>query len=94
MDEPDGVRVRERLERLQEVVDDVGERQRPLDGEQLLEVAALEVLHDEERRAGRGRAGVHDARDVLALDARRGLGLAREALDDQLRASRRRGGGP
>ena len=85
MHEPDSVRVREGLERLEQVVDDLGERQRPLDGEQLLEVAALEVLHDEERRARRRGAGVHDAGDVLARDARGGLRLAREALDDQLR---------
>ena len=92
MDDARRVRLRERLERLQHVVDDLGERQRPLHGEQLLEVAALEVLHDEEGRArGRG-TDVDDAGDVLARDARGGLGLASEALDDrsELAASARR----
>ena len=84
MDEPDRVRMRERLERLQQVVDDVGERERPFDLEQLLEVAAFEVLHDEERCAGGGRPGVHDAGDVLALDPRCRLGLSGKSLHDEL----------
>ena len=54
----------------------------PLVSNHAREIAALEVLHHHVRRAGLERADVDDARDVLALDLRRGARLAGEARDD------------
>jgi hypothetical protein len=42
---------------------------------------AIEVLHDDERRAVRQRANVEHACDVLALDLGRRSRFTREALD-------------
>ena len=47
----------------------------------LREVLALEVLHDEEGRAGRGLPEVGDLDDVGVRDHRRRPGLAQEAID-------------
>ena len=82
MHDPGGVRLRHRRQRLEHVVDRIGDRELPVQPQELLEIAALQVLHRQERHAIFERPGVHDARDVLALDARGGLRLANEALDD------------
>src|SRR5262249_50463865 len=59
-------------------------RQLPFALDELLEVDAVEVLHDEVEGAVRRRAGVGDIDDVGVADLRGGAGLAPEPLDDLL----------
>lgn len=79
MDDPERVRLADRLAGLEHELD------RLLDGERapLLEprgqIAAVEVLHHHVRRAALELADVADARDVLALDLHRRPRLALEA---------------
>jgi hypothetical protein len=67
------------LARVEDVVDRVGDGLGAALLEEVVEVAALEELHDHEGRAARELADIEDARDVLALEAHRSLGLAEEA---------------
>jgi hypothetical protein len=78
------VRVRDGLEGLQREVDGPVDGEEADASEQALEVLALEQLHDDVGLATLERADVHDARDVLALEAGDGAGLAHEALDGLL----------
>ena len=87
MDDPRRVDLSEALASLHRVLDDLGDRQRGRRLQERVEVATLEVLHDEIRRAALERAHVRDACDVLALDARGRASLAEEATD-RLRARR------
>ena len=82
MDDAERVRVREPLERLQRVVDGVADRQLMLEPQELLEIAPVEPLHHHVRQAVDEHADVHHARDVRAVDARRGARLGEEPLDD------------
>ena len=77
-----GVRFGQGFQRFDDVVDGFGHRQCAVRLEHLLEVEAFEVLHDHERAAVRESPHVQHAHDVLALHARGGAGLTREALDD------------
>ena len=75
------VRLTDGLERLQDVVCSFFDRQRAASFlEELTEVLPVQELHREERQAVLERAGVHDVRDVGALDARGRLDLARDTL--------------
>ena len=69
-----------------------GELEAALAAELVREVVAAQALHREERDLAGGGADLEDADDVRAVEARRGLGLAQEALD--VRSDRRacRGG--
>ena len=81
MHDPGGMRLDERLARLEDVLDGVGDGQRALLLAQLREVHALEELEDHERAILGVAADVVDARDMLALETDRGARLAHEALD-------------
>ena len=79
--DPGDVGLGQRLERLQHVVDDLLDGQRPVLLERPLEVLPLEVLHHHVGRAARVRGHVEHPGHVLALDLRGGAGLAGEASD-------------
>ncbi len=89
MDDLGGVRLGERLARLEQVVDRGLDRHRPLLAEHGAEIAAVQVLHDQERRARLQLAEVVDAGDVLALEPGRGLPLLEEALHHVVAGQRR-----
>ena len=81
MDDPERVRLGDRLARLEHVLDRLvgGHAAAPL--HHRAEIVALEVLHHDVRRAAVEHADVHHAGDVLARDPRGRLALAEEARD-------------
>ncbi|MFO0616275.1 MAG: hypothetical protein U0414_27015 [Polyangiaceae bacterium] len=85
VDDPGLVRGVQGDRRLPQELDEDLRLERAVLGEDLAEIAALEVLHHEERRALRIDPGVDDVDDVIAvLDARADLRLPEEALDEDL----------
>ncbi len=85
MNDPRGVRGLEGAQRLEREMDGAGGRnERPLARNELPEVAALQVLHDEIRRAARQAPHVVDLHDVVAVDLRRGDAFVDESLDGAL----------
>ena len=85
MDDAGGVHLGERLARLERDLARLVDGQRALSVDELAEVEALEVLHDDVRDAALfERAHVVHARDVLAPDLGGDLGLAEEPLDGHL----------
>ena len=72
----------ERAAALEQDVGDPLGRERALTSQDVREVLALQVLHDEVARPVRGRPEVGDVDDVLMPDTRRALGLLPKALDD------------
>jgi hypothetical protein len=73
------MRVREALERLQDVVDDQPPRQRSTRVGHLTEVGALEQLHHDERQSVGASIDIHHPRDVLRLELRARTRLQQEA---------------
>ena len=92
MDDPRGVDLAEALASLHRVLDGLRDRKQRGGLQERIEVLALEVLHDEIRRAALERAHVRDASDVFALDPRSRAGLAEKAADGF--GARRRMGAP
>lgn len=90
VNDPQRVRLGERVARLQHVVDRLFRRQRPSRLEHAGEVGSVQVLHDDVRSTCLQRAHVADLRDVLALELHRGARLAQEARD-RVRAAQRLG---
>ena len=78
MHDPAGVRVAERLARLQEQVARIVERELAALLYDRRQIGAAEVLHHDVRRVVRADADLVDANDVLALDRRRRPRLAAE----------------
>jgi hypothetical protein len=89
MDDPERVRLRDRLARLQHPSDGDVDRERTASRKLLREIASREELHHHVRRAVGEAPDVRDASDVLALDAHRRLRLAQEA-SHQIRVRRGR----
>ena len=79
MHDPGSVRLRERVDRLERVVGDLGDGEDPPLVEDAREVRPVEVLEDHVRRAGRELPDVEDAGDVVPLNLRRGARLVHEA---------------
>src|SRR5262249_4947161 len=79
MDDPQCVRLGERLAGLEDAIDRAIDRKWPLFLDDDREVRAFEVLHHHERRACLEDAHVEDARDVLAADLHGRAPLAKEA---------------
>ena len=68
VDDPADVRLADRVGGLHHVVDDTSDRERPLVGEHLVQVFALQILHHHVRDAGGQAVDVEDAHRVMALD--------------------------
>ena len=86
MNEADRVRLGHRLADLQHVIDGVLHGQPPLAGEERLEVAALEQLHDDVGLARGELPDVEHLGDVLALQLDRRARLALEPRDRERHA--------
>src|SRR5262249_50667130 len=82
VDDARGVRGDEALEDVVDDRADLAEREALLAFQPVREPLALELREDEQLRAGRGRAHLDELADVRALDRRRDLRLALEALDE------------
>ncbi len=76
----EGVRLGDAGAGLAHPAGDLGDGERRARAEDLREVLALEVLHDDERGAVGERVDVEDAGDVDALEPAGGARLAQEAL--------------
>ena len=81
--DPERVRVRDRFDRLEDAIGRALHREWPGDLEVLGQVHPVEVLEDHVRRAVLEGAHVHYARDVIARDSRRLLGIAIPGGDRQ-----------
>jgi hypothetical protein len=81
MDDAERVGFGDGVARLQDVVGDFIVRQRASSRENLREVGALEVLHDDVGDSAVERRHVEHAGDVLALELHRRARLAQESLD-------------
>jgi hypothetical protein len=80
MDHAEGVGFGDGLAGLQHEVDGEGHLHRALLAHERAEIAAVQVLHHQVRRAALQRADVEHAPHVFAADARRGLPFALETL--------------
>src|SRR5690348_15389353 len=80
MNDPRGVRVRHRLESLQEEVDRFRDLERAA-LETSLEILALEKLHHDVGLAAPHRSYVHNAHDVLALQPGDRAGFTKKARE-------------
>ncbi len=81
MDDAERVGLGERTARLRDVARRDGDRDRATRAQQLRQVATVEPLHHDERRAVVGAADVEHPAHVLVLELRRGARLAQEPLD-------------
>ncbi len=81
MDDAGSVRLGDRLARLKNIIHGLCDRQRPSGSEQLVEILACEVLHDQVGGTALQPGHVVDADDMLTPDTSEGAGLALEACD-------------
>ncbi len=88
MDDAGGVRLGDRLARVEHVRDHVGHGERAALAQHRREVAAFEMLHDHVRRAVLELSDVVNPRDVLALEPHDRARLADEARHDLRRRVR------
>ena len=84
VDDPERVRLGERVARLDHAIDRVRDVELPALLDDGAEIAPCQVLHHHVRRAALERPDVGHAGDVLALDADRRLRLAEKPRDDLL----------
>jgi hypothetical protein len=82
MDERLAVCLGHRFARLQDVVDDLADRQRPALAKHREQIATFEILHHDVRQPVGRAIGVEDANDVLGLEPHRRARLAQEAIDE------------
>src|SRR5580704_8333557 len=80
MNDPVGVSLCEPFAGLEDVVDSLGYREWTAGHEELREILPFEILEDHEGDAVIERAELHDARDVLAVEACRRARFVEEAL--------------
>nr|WP_272828356.1 hypothetical protein [Sorangium sp. Soce836] len=81
VDDPERVRLADRLARIEYVADRLADRERTTFAQERAQIHAFQVLHHDERSAGLEEIHVEDADDVIAREPRGGARLAKKTLD-------------